>query len=157
MNKCKVSKMISLNLPPFKTKLSGTIEKPTIFDILRKKYVSITPEEWVRQHFIHYLIEKLNYPQSLMANEVNLKIGDKNVRADSVLYDKNLHPQMIIEYKAPHIKITQKVFDQITVYNMLLHVDYLIVSNGIQHYICKIDYKKQKYIFLKEIPKYENI
>ncbi|EFI71176.1 Type I restriction enzyme R protein N terminal domain protein [Segatella baroniae B14] len=92
-----------------------------------------------------------------MANEVNLKIGDKNVRADSVLYDKNLHPQMIIEYKAPHIKITQKVFDQITVYNMLLHVDYLIVSNGIQHYICKIDYKNQKYIFLKEIPKYENI
>jgi len=128
-----------------------------IFDILRRKYVALTPEEWVRQHFIHYLVEHKNYPSSLLANEVSLQIGEKRMRADSVLYDNQLHPRMIIEYKAPNITLTQKVFDQITVYNLLLHVDYLIVSNGMITYICKMDYEKQTYKFLEAIPNYENI
>lgn len=149
--------MIPLNLPSFEIKLSGSAEKPTIWDILRQKFIALTPEEWVRQHFVHLLTDHLGYPQSLMANEVKLAVGNKTLRADSVLYHSNLAPKMIIEYKAPHIKITQKVFDQITVYNMLLHVDYLIVSNGLQHYCCKMDYENKKYLFLKDIPTYDKL
>ena len=147
--------MIKLNLPPFDIKLKGTREHPTIFDMLRKKYVALTPEEWVRQHFIHFLVEHKGYPAALLANEIKLAVGDKSLRADSVLYSRELTPRMIIEYKAPHIQITQKVFDQISVYNMLLHVDYLVVSNGLQHYICKMDYDGKKYVFLEDIPNYE--
>ena len=94
---------------------------------------------------------------ALMANEIQLKVGEKTLRADSVLYSRDLKPRMIIEYKAPHIPITQKVFDQISIYNMLLHVDYLVVSNGLQHYICKMDYNDKKYLFLEDIPDYEEL
>jgi predicted type IV restriction endonuclease len=149
--------MISLNLPNFEIKLQGSAEKPSVWDILRRKYVALTPEEWVRQNFIHFLVEHKGFPASLLANEVKLEIGNKKLRADSVLYGTDLKPRMIIEYKAPHIAITQKVFNQITVYNMLMHVDYLIVSNGIQHYICKMDYIGKKYLFLKDIPDYQNL
>lgn len=100
--------MTPLNLPDFQVKLSGTQEKPVIFDLLRRKFVALTPEEWVRQHFIHFLIEHRGYPASLMQNEIQLKVGNKVLRADSVLYGSNLHPRMIIEYKAPAITITQK-------------------------------------------------
>ena len=149
--------MIQLTLPPYQIRVKETHGRKQIFDILRRKYVALTPEEWVRQHFIHYLVEHKNYPSSLLANEVPLQIGEKRMRADSVLYDNQLHPRMIIEYKAPNITLTQKVFDQITVYNLLLHVDYLIVSNGMTTYICKMDYEKQTYKFLEAIPDYENI
>lgn len=149
--------MVQLNLPPYQIRVKETGGRKQIFDILRRKYVALTPEEWVRQHFIHYLIEHKNYPASLLANEVSLQIGEKRMRADSVLYDNQLHPRIIIEYKAPNITLTQKVFDQITVYNLLLHVDYLIVSNGMTTYICKMDYEKQTYKFLETIPDYENI
>ena len=149
--------MIQLTLPPYQIRVKETHGRKQIFDILRRKYVALTPEQWVRQHFIHYLVEHKNYPSSLLANEVSLQIGEKRMRADSVLYDNQLHPRMIIEYKAPNITLTQKVFDQITVYNLLLHVDYLIVSNGMITYICKMDYEKQTYKFLEAIPNYENI
>ncbi len=149
--------MVQLNLPPYQIRVKETGGRKQVFDILRRKYVALTPEEWVRQHFIHYLIEHKNYPASLLANEVPLQIGEKRMRADSVLYDNQLHPRIIIEYKAPNITLTQKVFDQITVYNLLLHVDYLIVSNGMTTYICKMDYEKQTYKFLETIPNYENI
>lgn len=149
--------MTRLNLPPFEIKLRGTKAQPQIFDILRKKYIALTPEEWVRQHFVHFLVEHKGYPAALMANEIQLKVGEKTLRADSVLYSRELKPRMIIEYKAPHIPITQKVFDQISIYNMLLHVDYLVVSNGLQHYICKMDYYDKKYLFLEDIPDYEEL
>lgn len=149
--------MTRLNLPPFEIKLRGTKAQPQIFDILRKKYIALTPEEWVRQHFVHFLVEHKGYPAALMANEIQLKVGEKTLRADSVLYSRELKPRMIIEYKAPHIPITQKVFDQISIYNMLLHVDYLVVSNGLQHYICKMDYNDKKYLFLEEIPDYKEL
>ena len=122
--------MIPLNLPDFNIKLAGTPNRPTILDILRRKYVALTPEEWVRQHFIHFLINYKKYPATLLANEVELKVGQKRLRADTILYSKDLKPLMILEYKAPHITITQKTFDQISVYNMLLHVDYT-KHNGI--------------------------
>ena len=149
--------MTRLNLPPFEIKLRGTKAQPQIFDILRKKYIALSPEEWVRQHFVHFLVEHKGYPAALMANEIQLKVGEKTLRADSVLYSRELKPRMIIEYKAPHIPITQKVFDQISIYNMLLHVDYLVVSNGLQHYICKMDYNDKKYLFLEDIPDYEEL
>lgn len=149
--------MTRLNLPPFEIKLRGTKAQPQIFDILRKKYIALTPEEWVRQHFVHFLVEHKGYPAALMANEIQLKVGEKTLRADSILYSRDLKPRMIIEYKAPHIPITQKVFDQISIYNMLLHVDYLVVSNGLQHYICKMDYNDKKYLFLEDIPDYEEL
>ena len=149
--------MYRLNLPSYQIKVSGTQQKPTILDILRRKYVALTPEEWVRQHFVHYLIEHKNYPASLLANEVKLQAGDKTLRADSVLYDKQLRPRMIVEYKAPTIKLTQKVFDQISIYNMMLKVDYLIVSNGMESYCCKMDYENRNYTFLQDVPDYKNI
>ena len=128
-----------------------------IFDILRKRYVKLTPEEWVRQHFIHFLIEHKNYPAGLLANEVGLDLNGTKKRCDTVLYQRDLSPQMIIEYKAPQINIAQKVFDQIARYNIVLRVDYLIVSNGLQHYCCKMNYEQQNYSFLTDIPDYPSL
>lgn len=149
--------MSELNLPPYEVKVREANGQRQIFDILRRKYVALTPEEWVRQHFVHLLTEHLGYPTALLANEVPLQVGDKRVRADSVLYSPTLQPRMIVEYKAPTVAITQKVFDQITVYNLLLHVDYLIVSNGLQTYCCKMDYEHQTYVFLENIPPYQSL
>ena len=149
--------MQALHLPPYNISIRKHGNRDQIFDILRRKFVALTPEEWVRQHFVHYLTEHKGYPMMLLANEVQLKVGDKTVRADSVLYDNHLQPRMIIEYKAPTIKLAQKVFDQISVYNLLLHVDYLIVSNGLQTYCCKMDYDNQKYLFLTDIPDYQKL
>ncbi|MEG2574262.1 MAG: type I restriction enzyme HsdR N-terminal domain-containing protein, partial [Bacteroides sp.] len=112
---------------------------------------------WVRQHFIHFLIAHKGYPSSLMANEVLLNLNGMKKRCDTVLYQRNLSPKMIIEYKAPHIEISQKVFSQISNYNLVLKVDYLIVSNGIDHYCCKMDYNNQSYLFLPDIPDYNTL
>lgn len=149
--------MIPLNLPSYPIKLAGTRQKPSIFDILRRKYVALTPEEWVRQHFVHFLIEHKGYPSSLLANEVSLKIGEKSLRADTVLYDRNLQPRMIIEYKAPSIPLTTHVLNQVGNYNRLLHVDYVIISNGLQHYCCKMDYASQRFVLLEDIPLYQEM
>ena len=149
--------MFRLNLPQYEIKIGEKNGKRTIFDFLRRKYVSLTPEEWVRQHFTHYLTDHKGYPKGLMGNEVELRVGEKRLRCDTILYNKEGQPRMIVEYKAPTIQIQQKTFDQISVYNLLLHVDYLIVSNGLQHYCCKMDYDSQKYLFLKEIPDYQNL
>lgn len=130
---------------------------PTIYDTLRRKYVKLTPEEWVRQHFVHMLVERKGYPGALMANEVALKVGEKQLRADTVLYDSRLRPRMIIEYKAPHVAITQAVFDQIATYNLLLRVDYLVVSNGLSHYCCRMDYEGRQYCYLQDIPLYAEL
>ena len=150
-------KVQRLNLPPYNISIRQHGGRDQIFDVLRRRFVALTPEEWVRQHFIHFLADHKGYPASLLANEVQLRVGDKTVRADSVLYDTSLRPLMIVEYKAPSIALTQKVFDQISVYNLLLHVDYLVVSNGLETYCCKMDYDNQKYLFLQDIPDYENL
>ncbi|EFN90751.1 type I restriction enzyme HsdR protein N-terminal domain protein [Prevotella amnii CRIS 21A-A] len=128
-----------------------------VLDILRRKYIALTPEEWVRQSFIRFVVEKKNYPQALLANEISLNLGNKKLRADSVLYDKMLKPRMIIEYKAPKISITQRVFDQIFSYNILLSVPYIIVTNGIEIYVCKLNEKEKRYMFLDDIPYYEEL
>lgn len=146
-----------LNLPAFDMRTAEENGRTTIWDVLRQRYVALTPEEWVRQHFIHFLIEHRGYPQALLANEVQLQIGTKKLRCDSVLYDRQLRPRMIIEYKAPSIRLTQKVFDQIATYNLKLHVDYLIVSNGLQHYCCRMDYERNTYVFITDIPPHTQV
>ena len=146
-----------LNLPPYDIKVKQTNGNTSILDILRRRFITLTPEEWVRQHFIHYLINYKGYPSALLANEVELTIGQKKLRCDSVLYTRQLQPRMIIEYKAPSVQITQKVFNQIFAYNTLLHADYLVVSNGMSHYCCKIDYENKSYAFLKDIPKFSEL
>lgn len=149
--------MLELNLPPFDKKITMKADKAFILDVIRRQYVALTPEEWVRQHFVHYLTVHKGYPQSLMANEVQLKFNGMSRRCDTVVYDRSLHPRAIIEYKAPTVNITQKVFEQICRYNMVLQVDYLIVSNGLTHYCCKVDYAAQSYSFLHDIPEYSSI
>ena len=149
--------MPELNLPSFDKKVIQKDGRPFIFDIIRRLYVALTPEEWVRQHFVHFLIGTKGYPQSLMANEVQLKLNGMSRRCDTVAYDRTLRPRVIVEYKAPTVNITQQVFDQICRYNMVLQVDYLIVSNGLAHYCCKVDNTTHTYTFLKEIPSYEEV
>jgi hypothetical protein len=149
--------MLELNLPPFEKKITKKDDKPFILDVIRRQYVALTPEEWVRQHFVHFLINHKRYPQSLMANEVQLKLNGMSRRCDTVIYDRTLKPRVIVEYKAPSVNITQKVFDQICRYNMVLQGDYLIVSNGFSHYSCKLDYATHTYCFLQEIPDYTSI
>ena len=149
--------MLELNLPPFDKKITKTDDKAFILDVIRRQYVALTPEEWVRQHFVHFLIEHKGYPQSLMANEVQLKLNGMSRRCDTVVYDRALRPRVIIEYKAPSVSITQRVFEQICRYNIVLQVDYLIVSNGLAHYCCKVDYANRSYTFVEDIPEYSNI
>ena len=146
--------MLSLYLPLYATKIAVRDGKNSIWDIIRRKYVALTPEEWVRQHFVHFLVEHKGYPVSLLANEVALVLNGTSRRCDTVLYDRTLSPRMIMEYKAPHIPITQKVFDQISRYNLVFRVDYLIVSNGLSHYCCRMDYENHSYQFLSDIPEY---
>ena len=149
--------MLALNLPPYSFKISNKEGKKYIFDVLRKKYVALTPEEWVRQHFVHFLLVHKGYPQALMANEVQVQLNGTKKRCDTVLYRRDLTARMIVEYKAPSVEITQAVFDQITRYNMVLKVDYLVVSNGLRHYCCRIDYARNTYYFLPDIPRYADL
>jgi len=149
--------MFELNLPDYDIKLKGTDNNILIWDRLRKKYVALTPEEWVRQHFINFLINEKRYSEGLIVNEVQINLNNCRRRCDSVVYDQTVTPLMIIEYKSPEIKISQAVFDQIIRYNFVLRVKYLTVSNGMEHYCCKIDYEKQTYSYLKDIPLYKDL
>lgn len=146
-----------LNLPPFDAKILETNSGPVIFDRLRGKYVALTPEEWVRQHFVHYLTTQKGYPLSLMANEIAITLNSMTRRCDTVVYNNRLEPLMILEYKNPHITITQEIFDQIARYNSVLQVNYLTVSNGLTHYCGKIDYENQTFHYLQEIPDYRTL
>jgi len=149
--------MLRLNLPPYDVKIKKTDDKLFVFDGLRRKYVALTPEEWVRQHFINFLVKEKSYPQNLIVNEAQINLNSQKVRCDTVVYDRNTNPLVIVEYKAPHVTISQQVFDQIAKYNIVLKVGYLIVSNGLEHYCCKIDYEAQSYCYLEEIPFYKDL
>ncbi|MFV0521099.1 MAG: type I restriction enzyme HsdR N-terminal domain-containing protein [Mangrovibacterium sp.] len=146
-----------LNLPSFDFKTKVELEKTFIFDEVRKKYIVLTPEEWVRQNFIRYLIKHLQYPASLMNIEGGLKLNGNTYRADLVVYNKKAEPLLLVEFKAPHIKITQDTFNQIARYNMIYRVPFLIVSNGLQHYCCKVGFTENNYDFLQEIPPFGSI
>tara|TARA_B100000780_G_scaffold125884_1_gene88284 strand:- start:2941 stop:3387 length:447 start_codon:yes stop_codon:yes gene_type:complete len=147
--------MQDLNLPTYNFKLKSNENKTLIFDNIRKKYVVLTPEEWVRQHYIYFLIEEKGYPRSLIALEKQLVINNRKKRTDILIFNTSGNPQIIVECKAPSIKITQATFDQIARYNLKLKANYLIVTNGLDHYYCKMDFEKESYIFLTEIPNYK--
>lgn len=149
--------MQALNLPACELRLRDEGGRATVFDALRGKWVALTPEEWVRQNFVSYLIRCKSYPAGLIANEVELRVGDKRVRCDSVVYDNQLRPRMIIEYKAPEVALTRHVFDQAMAYNTVLHADWLVVSNGLRHACCKIDYPGRSWVFVDYIPDYAEI
>lgn len=146
--------IVPLNLPPFDARIAWKGNRRQVFDMLRQRYVSLTPEEWVRQHFVHYLICYLGYPKGLLANEFTIRLNGTSKRCDTVLFDTHMQPRVIVEYKAPSVKVTPKVFQQISRYNMALHVDYLMVSNGLEHFCCQMDYAAMSYAFLPEIPSY---
>lgn len=146
--------MQKLNLPTYQFKLKSNEKHTLIFDNLRKKYFVLTPEEWVRQHFVQFLIEEKKYPVSLIALEKQLVVNNLKKRTDIVIYNKLGVPDIIVECKAPHIKISQDTFDQIARYNLKLKANYLIVTNGIEHYYCRMDFENETYIFLNDIPKY---
>ena len=149
--------MLQLNLPIFEPKLKKIEGEIYIFDQIRKKYLFLTPEEWVRQSFLNYLINHKGYPLSLMENEASIKLNNMSRRCDTVVYNNRLEPLVIVEYKRPSVKIDQQVFDQIVRYNIVLKVDFLIVSNGLSHFCCKMNYKDQSYSFLEEIPEYSKL
>ena len=146
-----------LNLPSCDINIKIEEGRELIYDILRRKYVALTPEEWVWQNFVHYLIEYKSFLAGLMGNEVPLLQNGIKRRCDTLVSDKFGNPLMIVEYKAPSVEITQKVFDQIVRYNYVLKAKYLIVSNGLSHYCCRINYDLGNYSFLKEIPAYSDL
>ena len=149
--------MQELNLPAYPIKIKEEGGKKLIFDFIRKKYLVLTPEEWVRQNFIQYLLQEKEYPASLIAIEKGLKLNELQKRADAVVYDNNGEAIVLIEFKAPKVKITEATFEQISRYNMVFKVPYLIVSNGLNHYCCKINFKENSFEFIKEIPQYNQL
>ncbi len=146
--------MQKLNLPEYTFRTKTEQGKSFIFDTNRKKFVVLTPEEWVRQNFIQYLKTEKKYPESLMAVEKQIMLNQTLRRFDLLIYTRNGEPYLIAEFKAPNIKITQETFDQVVRYNMSLLVQRVIVSNGLQHFACEIDYLKNSYMYLPEIPEF---
>ena len=148
-------KMPTLNLPNVDLKTKLVNETTQVFDPVRKKYFVLTNEEWVRQHLIHYLNLYKKYPLGLMLVEKIVKYNGLHTRADIVLYNREGFPYLIVECKSPKVKITQDTFDQIAKYNFKLKVNFLLISNGIQHFCCSMDYEKNKISFLSEIPDFQ--
>lgn len=149
---------MTLNLPQYDFNIKLTSKgNRVIFDRLRRRFVALTPEEWVRQNFVEYLIADRGFPAGLMSNEMSLTQNGISRRCDTLVADRHGNPAVIVEYKSPFIKITQTVFDQICRYNMVLKANYLIVTNGITHYCCRIDYSSNSYTFLPDIPPYSSL
>lgn len=148
--------MQPLNLPSYPFKIREDGKRLQIFDSFRKKYVVLTPEEWVRQHFLQFLVQEKKYPVSLIGIETGLIYNELIKRADILIYDRSGKPHLLVECKAPTVKVTQDAFDQVARYNMVFKVKYLIVSNGLHHFCCEMDYVNNTYIFLKEIPFFES-
>jgi len=149
--------MKKLNLPSFQTKIRNRNSKAEIFDEFRKKFVSLTPEEWVRQNFAHFMVNQKHYPKGLLAIEYSFKLHARLKRADILAFDTKGKPLLIVECKSIDVSIDQKVFDQIARYNMAFKVKYLVVTNGIDHYACKLDYETMNYQFIQEIPSFESL
>jgi hypothetical protein len=151
------TKLKELNLPSYSFKISGDDKSEMIFDPLRKKYVKLTPEEWVRQNFLQYLIQQGHYPAGLIGVEVMFHLFKVKRRIDILIHNRSGKPVMMVECKAPEVPVTDSVFDQIVTYNMELNLPYIIVTNGLVHYICKIDHGNKSFEFLNVIPLFEDI
>lgn len=149
--------MLKLNFPEYEFRLKKVEDVVRIFDIIRKKFMVLTPEEWVRQHVVQYLISEKNYPTSLINVEKQLTLNGTKKRYDIVVFNPDGSIHIIIECKAPKIKIDQSTFDQIARYNLVVNSQYLMVTNGMQHYYCTMDFENETYIFLKDVPKKDEL
>lgn len=149
--------MQKLDLPPCSLRLRPQEGKVQAYDVIRKKFVVLSPEEWVRQHVVHYLISHKKYPRLHISVEKMLKVNGLSKRYDVVVFDRNGDILLIVECKAPGVKISQETFDQIARYNMTLNSQLLLVTNGLQHYCCKINAELERYDFLPGLPSYESL
>ncbi|WP_108867162.1 type I restriction enzyme HsdR N-terminal domain-containing protein [Aquimarina aquimarini] len=147
--------MQKLNFPEYRFRFKNSENKVSIFDRIRKKFIILTPEEWVRQHTVHFLIDEKKYPESLINVEKLIKFNDLNKRYDIIIFNPDGSIFLIVECKSTRIKITQEVFDQIARYNLALNAEYLMITNGIDHYYCQMNYTEKKYTFLKDIPNHK--
>lgn len=147
----------SLNLPTYEFRTAERDDTRVIYDPVRQTYVRLTPEEWVRQHFVQYLIQELNVPAGLVAVEASFQYQDQPRRADAIAYDRQGDPLLVVECKAPRVSIDQDAFDQCAQYNVVLEAPYLVVTNGQIHYACAIDFEAQSYTFLDDLPPYEQL
>ena len=149
--------MITLNFPAIDVRTKLQNKRTLIFDSIRKKYVALTPEEWVRQHLIHYLINEKAYPASLISVETSLKYARVDKRSDVLVYDRNGKALMLAECKAPEVAITQKVFEQVAVYNLVICAHCIVITNGLQHFCLTMDAKNSETHFLNEFPDYKTL
>jgi hypothetical protein len=149
--------MEKLNLPPFDFELKKSADDVLIFDALRKRFVVLTPEEWVRQHFIHYLIDHLKYPKALIRVEGGLTFNTLSKRSDIVVFDREVKPWMIVECKAPALKLSQRTIEQAATYNHSLKAKYVAITNGISTICCETDWLNSHTVVLKEMPQYGSI
>ena len=149
--------MIQLNLPGIEFKARTVANQQQIFDPVRRKYVALTPEEWVRQHFVQYLIAHLKVPMSHIAVEKSIRVNNLAKRADIVIFKGGMKPILAVECKAPSVEINEEVFYQVLRYNMALRVDYLVLTNGLRHIYCKVNYEDQKAIFIEDLPFYDQL
>ena len=147
--------MQKLNFQLYNFRFKNSENKVSIFDAIRKKFIILTPEEWVRQHVVQFLLEEKKYPHSLINVEKVLKVNGLRKRYDVVVFNPDGSIFILIECKAPEIKITQATFDQIARYNMTMKANFLMVTNGLNHYFCQMDFENEKYQFLKELPDYK--
>ncbi len=149
--------MEKLNLPQYGLNIKTDAQNKYIFDIIRKKFLVLTPEEWVRQNFVHFLINDLHYPQSLIATENGLKLFNTQKRADIVIYGRDMKPLVVVECKATDVTITQETFNQVARYNINFKARLVIVTNGMKHYCARFDAASSRYTFLNEIPDYSQL
>jgi hypothetical protein len=148
--------MKQLQFPTYSFRFKNSENKVSIFDEIRKKFIQISPEEWVRQHVVQFLLQDKKYPKSHINVEKLLKINSLTKRYDIVVFKPDGNITILVECKAPEVKITQSTFDQIARYNMTLNADYLMVTNGLNHYFCMMDFQNEAYNFLSELPEYSN-
>lgn len=148
--------MQKLNFPTYSFRFKNSENKVSIFDEIRKKFILLSPEEWVRQHVVQFLLQDKKYPKSYINVEKLIKINDLSKRYDGVVFQPNGEIFLLIECKAPEVSISQQTFDQIARYNLVMKAKYLMVTNGLNHYFCQMDFENEKYVFLKELPEYSN-
>lgn len=148
--------MIKLNFPNYSFRFKNSENKVAIFDEIRKKFVVLTPEEWVRQHVVQYLLVEKKYPKSLINVEKLVKVNGLNKRYDIVVFQPNGEIFLLIECKAPEVPISQQTFDQIARYNLQLNAQFLMVTNGLNHYFCQMDFENEQYVFLREAPEFRS-
>lgn len=149
--------MESLNLPAYDVRTADRDGTEMIYDPLREQYVTLTPEEWVRQHFVQYLIRERGVPRGLVAVEAGFTFQGQPQRADAIVHDRQGDPLLLVECKAPRVEVSQDAFDQCARYNLVLGAPYLVVTNGLSHYACAIDFDRRRYRFLDNLPPYDEL